>query len=518
MSEASLNERTILTVSPYASDIEVAQKELLALNLRGLDHKGLGRWDEEYYLIGLYHPLRSMSLADSSGLEKSLASQYASMSNEVDIYIHVPFCHINCSFCHFYKEIISRNNENSQESIYIEAILKEIENYTSLMDGKPAPRSIQFGGGTPSAMSTSGLKMLLDGLSRKLDMGECQEIKFEFHPDMHNNLDEYRQKIRALKKFGLTTAIIDIEATDAKILKNICRGNTSAAGYIDLIKIAKEEGVESVASAFMTGLPYETPETFAETLHFLTSIENLDAINIYPLMFKPSDAVFQQRRREPEIFSSPSEKDLMLIMAGQILNRAGFVEGPSHFFTRKNHRPEQQYSKANSSTLLGLGPASFGYIDLGENGLQYMNYPDLKRYAKMVFMGKSGQWRHSYLSSHQVSLRKIVFALNSFQLISTEQFEEASHARPQGELQHTLKKLVQLELLEKNSEGIKLSRKGQLRNSETLYYLCEREVMRWEMLDPEYDLLRRYEFFPNISKDNELLFDKYLEKKKTNEH
>jgi len=495
------------------NEIEQAKSILNKLYLKNLDSKGVGRWDEEYYLTGLYHPLRSMRHINDLDHTTKLESRYLALSKVFDVYIHIPFCHVNCSFCHFYKEIISRAKTNHLEDVYITAILKEVENYTELMNGRIKPNSIQFGGGTPSAISVGGLKRLLNGLSERFDFDGCQEIKFEFHPDMHLNLTEYREKLRLLKDFGLTTAIIDIEATNEKVLKGIRRGNTSSNGYLDLIKIAKEENVESIASAFMIGLPYETPDSFLETLKVISNIDGLDAINIYPLMFKPSDSIFQKRRREPGIFTTPYEKDLMMIMAEKILRQSGFKEGPAHFFTKESHNPAQQVSKASSKSLLGLGPASFGYLDFENSGLQYMNFPDLDKYHQAVMSGKTGQWRYSFMNEEQVSLRKLIFALNSFDYVDSRLIEKANLATSDDYLIYAIKAMIDLNLLKQNNGMLAFTPRGRLRNSEVLYFLCEQDKMKWNEDDPEYSLLRRYEFFPNISKDNELLFKQFMNKK-----
>lgn len=429
---------------------------------------------------------------------------------QVDIYIHVPFCHVNCSFCHFYKEIIPRNKENRLENIYIEGLLAEIGNYEKLFQGKVQPRTIQFGGGTPSALSSYGLTALLAGLRARLDLSILSEVKFEFHPDMANDLAGYRRRLQALRDFGLTTAIIDLEATDAQILKAISRGNTSYEGFRTLIDIAVAEGIPSVASAYMTGLPCETLDSFEKTLRILTSIPHIDAINLYPLMFKPSDAVFRQRRRDPSIFVAPHDKDLMMVLATEILGEAGFIEGPCHFFRRESHIPKQQMAKAQSKTLLGLGPASFGYIDGPEYGVQYMNYPDLDRYLSAVNGGRIGIWRSSTLNQSQKALRSLLFGLNGFGHISPDLLTQAAQSCAPGRLHDVVEALIDLKLLSFDGRGLAVTAKGRLRNAEIMFYLSEMEAVRWNRDDPEFDLVRRYEFFPDVSKDNQVLFEKHL--------
>ena len=486
-----------------------AKTQLTAMKMRQLNGLGLGRWDEEYYLAGLYHPLRHMKpVSDQFNPSTTLVGEI--IDDTVDVYIHVPFCHVSCSFCHFYKEIIHRDEPNELEAGYIDSLLKEVKNYTSLKGSRLTPRSIQFGGGTPSALSIIGLEEMLSGLGDAFDMEQIQEVKFEFHPDMASDIQDFRRKVRALNDFGLTTAIIDLEASNSDVLRSICRGNTSTDGFRKLIEVAKEEGVAGIASAYMTGLPFETLATFEQTISFLNDQTSLDAINIYPLMFKPSDAVFQQRRLNPSIFCTPEDKDLMLLMASSMLEESGFSEGPCHFFRRKRHEVVQQTSKANSKTLIGLGPASFGYLNGQNHGLQYMNFPDLGRYREAIEKGHTGMWRASYLAGPQKALRALMFALNSYENVPVDVFNNAKGARQPGELETITALLLSLGLLAQESGTITLSEKGRLRNAEIMFYLAEQDTIRWNIDDPEYDKLRRYEFFPSISKDNQQLFNSAL--------
>ena len=488
-----------------SENIASATSRLRAMRLHDLIEIGLGRSDEEYYLAGMYHPLRHMKPVTNHPLDVHKAIDGIT-ETEVDVYIHVPFCHVNCSFCHFYKEITPRNKDNRLENIYLAALTKEIEHYTHRFGESIAPRSIQFGGGTPSALSQRGLDELLAFLQHSFDTSRLKEVKFEFHPDLASNIPEFKRKIRSLKEFGLTTAIIDLEATDPKVLKAICRGNTSHKGFKALINVAKNEGVASVASAYMTGLPFETLSSFERTMIFLSNQHSLDAVNIYPLMFKPSDTVFNQRRLNPSDFPTLEEKDIMLILASDILHSAEFSEVPCHFFRRTGHRPVQQTSKASSNTLLGLGPASFGYLDGKTSGLQYMNFPDLQRYVNAIESGTAGIWRASVLNVKQKALRALLFALNSYEAVPIELVNLAAEARQPGALHNVVSKLISVGLLVKENGAISFSSSGRMRNAEVMFYLAEKSATRWNYDDPEYALIRRYEFFPDISADNRSLF------------
>lgn len=56
------------------------------------------------------------------------------------------------------------------------------------------------------------------------------------------------------------------------------------------------------------------------------------------------------------------------------------------------------------------------------------------------------------------------------------------------------------------------ARRGRLRNAEILFYLSEPDVIKWNVADSEFDLIRRYEFFPDISRDNQILFETHIQR------
>ena len=107
-----------------------------------------------------------------------------------------------------------------------------------------------------------------------------------------------------------------------------------------------------------------------------------------------------------------------------------------------------------------------------------------------------------------------MFALNSYENVPIDMFEEAKAAREPGKLEMITALLTSLDLLVREEKTIAFSKKGRLRNAEITFYLAEPDTTRWDIDDPEYDRLRRYEFFPSISKDNQLLFKSALNKTK----
>src|SRR3954453_10765890 len=74
------------------------------------------------------------------------------------VYVHIPFCARICPYCAFYKD----RADSSQTQRFCEAVLAEI--------GRAAEQhplrlqTIFFGGGTPTALTTTQLEFLLGGM------------------------------------------------------------------------------------------------------------------------------------------------------------------------------------------------------------------------------------------------------------------------------------------------------------------------------------------------------------------
>src|SRR5256885_9906610 len=98
------------------------------------------------------------SLSQRDHLKSSLTYSFR------HIYVHIPFCARICPYCAFYKELLDR----SQTPRFCEAILAELHRHAK--DRALVPSTIYFGGGTPTALTTSQLEFLLGGFRDELDL------------------------------------------------------------------------------------------------------------------------------------------------------------------------------------------------------------------------------------------------------------------------------------------------------------------------------------------------------------
>ena len=113
------------------------------------------------------------------------------------LYIHIPFCPNICPYCAFYKESAGRERVET----FLDALLVDVGNWAPQL----RPKTIFFGGGTPSALSLPQFEKLLGGLRERLDLSDLEEWTIEMNPATVA-LDKRRTSSTPTETMSATTA------------------------------------------------------------------------------------------------------------------------------------------------------------------------------------------------------------------------------------------------------------------------------------------------------------------------
>src|SRR5882724_6209276 len=89
------------------------------------------------------------------------------------LYVHVPFCAHKCSYCAFYSEASKGELINR----YTSALVRELE----IVSRALVPRTIFFGGGTPSLLNIRQWQQILHAMER-LNLLGATEWTVECNP------------------------------------------------------------------------------------------------------------------------------------------------------------------------------------------------------------------------------------------------------------------------------------------------------------------------------------------------
>lgn len=238
----------------------------------------------------------------------------------ISLYLHIPFCTQLCLYCGC-TTLISRNNNLYED--YIDAIIKEIELIAGHLDKSRQVTQIHWGGGTPNALTADQIERIMNAIYRNYTMASNAEVAIECNPAYLTI--EY---IDRLLKMGFNRMSLGIQDFDKKILLAANR-EPSAMPVKEIVRILRNHSV-SVNLDFIYGLPYQTPESFNESIK-----QAIDARPDRIVTFSYAHVPWvksHQKTLEKNGIPGPDEKMKMFNIARETLLDAGYIAiGMDHY-------------------------------------------------------------------------------------------------------------------------------------------------------------------------------------------
>lgn len=475
-----------------------AAGEMKEFNLEALDRFGLDRRLESFYLIGPYPPLAAMQ-SPSPALFEDLIAQ---LSQPVDLYVHFPFCRVvgpyECSFCHFYKV----SHDARAESQYIDACLQEIRMYKKRL-GAIRVRSVYFGGGTFSLISPDNLRRLLSFLWTELDVDRSAEVKFEIHADASRTPKLIAGVLSVLREYPITHLVLDIQTLNEESLRMVSWGRVRPSDYFATLELCRDLGFDKFVTGLILGLPLESVDSFLCGVLSIATLLDVVTINIFPLMLKQGDALWDQFLRLSELFPGICERDVMHHAARILLRGLGFSESPLYFMNRAATVPEHQTHKFEGLSLLGFGPSAFGTIHGGRRA-QYYNVPSLAAYLRCIGEGVFPVWRLGEMSPDGWLRRRLI--LGFLNLNRNLDLAELGGSVPSAV--DLLKFFRDVGLLHLRGESLSVADCGLLRAEEMSYFVAEQAVQEALRSSHGRGGACRFNYFITRTPEQEALFHK----------
>jgi oxygen-independent coproporphyrinogen III oxidase len=189
------------------------------------------------------------------------------------IYVHIPFCARICPYCAFYKDLLDR----SQTSRSCEAILRDLDQQRASF--ALSPETIYFGGGTPTALTTSQLEFLAGGFRERLELSSLREWTMEANPGSVS-----ARKAAILRKLGVTRISLGVQSWDNELLKVLGREHNADQAE-QSFHVLRSVGFSNINVDLMFGLPGQTIEQWKLTLE-KTIVLQPDHVSAYCLTYE----------------------------------------------------------------------------------------------------------------------------------------------------------------------------------------------------------------------------------------
>jgi oxygen-independent coproporphyrinogen III oxidase len=351
------------------------------------------------------------------------------------LYVHIPFCARICPYCAFYKE----RADPAQTERFCAAILAELRTLAGCFDLQPA--TIFFGGGTPTALSTAQLEVLLRGFQSELNLTQLTEWTIEANPGSVSP-----RKAALLKERGVTRVSLGVQSWDDDLLTLLGREHNAAQAE-ESFHILRAAGIGSLNIDLMFGLPGQTLAQWETTLAKTVAFQP-DHISAYCLTYEEDTEFFLRRargeyRQDIETDARFYETTMRMLEAG------GFQQYEISNYARTGHESAHNRGYWAGNDYLGIGPSAFSTV----GAQRWQNVADYRVYSDRILTDKSAVISTEPLSPATKRAEQIALALRTRWGVPAEWLEPWPAERAE---------FIDLEMLRAAEDRFVLTQKGKL--------------------------------------------------------
>lgn len=300
-------------------------------------------------------------------------------SDYISVYAGIPFCPTRCEYCSFASNVAGEG----EIANYLNNLVKEIEFTGNLLRHNKETKqieSIYIGGGTPTTLSSTQLKELINALADAFSVNPA-DIEFTVEAGRPDTITD--EKLLALKELGIGRISINPQSMKDRTLKLIGRDHCSE-DIRNAFALADKHGFEVVNADLIAGLPEETPNDFKSSLDEIIGL-GAENITVHTLSVKRGSRLHEH---DPLYYRRDIERvSEMLSYAGDKLRDCGYH--PYYIYRQKHQMGAFEnvgYCKENTHSIYNIRimEDKQSIIALGAGGIGKIYFPEEDRIERVA--------------------------------------------------------------------------------------------------------------------------------------
>ena len=388
------------------------------------------------------------------------------INNNISFYIHIPFCQIKCPYCDF------NTYENIENFIpnYMKAINIEINNWKKILLPYTI-NSIYFGGGTPSYISSSYIKEIINLLKSKFSINKNSEITLEANP-----VDLNLNKLSSYLDIGVNRLSIGIQSFSNSLLKKLGR-NHDQKSAIKSIENTFKAGFKNFNVDLMYGIPDQSINQWRSSLIKIKTYE-INHLSTYNLTFEQGTPFYNWKKQGKLIAPKDKKVEDMYLLQKELLSEMGYIHYEISNWSKPKMQSNHNLRYWSGNNYIGVGAGAHSYF----NNRRFSNIKSPKKYIEKMISRNISQSNNFFkemsnigiiheqeiLSSKDILFDRIMLNLRLIKGIKHKDINKEFNINFSRKFKYLLSELVDLELIEENSKITKLTDKGILLSNEII--------------------------------------------------
>ena len=371
------------------------------------------------------------------------------LKKELELYIHIPFCIRKCAYCDF----LSGPADDKTIECYVGKLIEEIQAHGAgeTMD-KNIVTTIFFGGGTPSILSGSQMRRIMEAVKANFDIAEDAEISMEANPGTVT-----KEKLECYRQAGINRISFGLQSADDEELKLLGRIHTWEE-FLESFQLARECGFDNINVDLISAIPKQTLESWESSLRNVIALEP-EHISAYSLIVEEGTPFYEKygEGAEGEVLL-PSEEDerQMYHCTEALLREAGYHRYEISNYAKPGRECRHNLGYWERKKYLGIGLGASGLID----NVRYKNTECLEDYIQWSCELNKIQKEREILSKAEQMEEFIFLGLRKMAGVSLKEFEDTFEQTLEECYGKNIRRMIEKELLVMEEEVLKLTKAG----------------------------------------------------------
>jgi oxygen-independent coproporphyrinogen-3 oxidase len=363
------------------------------------------------------------------------------------LYVHIPFCFHKCHYCDFYS--ITRQTPQRMER-FVDRVLAEADLWTGGVDRPvPRPRTVFFGGGTPTLLPQEAMRRLIEGLRQRFDLSGVEEWTIEANPATLQ-----ADCAGMLRELGVDRLSFGAQSFDKGELAVLERHH-DPEDVPRSIDIARSAGFGRLNVDLIYAIPGQDRESWARSLESAIAL-GTSHLSCYALTYEPNTPM-AVRKRLGEFEAAADELELeMMRQARARLAQAGMTAYEISNYAASGQECRHNLVYWTGDSYLGLGPSAASHIE----GWRWKNRPHLGEWEAAVDGGRLPACEVEHLTARQRAGELAMLRLRLSRGLDYADFAGRAGCDARILFADQIERLTRLGLLAQNESGLMLSDRG----------------------------------------------------------
>jgi oxygen-independent coproporphyrinogen-3 oxidase len=285
------------------------------------------------------------------------------------LYVHIPFCFHKCHYCDFYS--ITRQTPERMTR-FVDLILHEADFWTHAPQTL-RPRTIFFGGGTPTLLPAAEMGRLIRGLRERFDFADLIEWTVEANPATVTR--EYADTLAAAGIDRISMGAQSFNPAELAVLERH-HDPDDVPRSLDIIK---SSGIARLNLDLIYAIPGQNMKSWLPSLDIAIAL-GTEHLSCYGLTYEPNTPL-AVRRRLGQVNSIDPELEIeMLTETRARLRTAGLLSYEISNYSHPGCQCRHNLLYWHGGDYLSLGPAAASHVQ----GVRWRNRPHLGEWENAI--------------------------------------------------------------------------------------------------------------------------------------